>query len=94
MLTKTDAEKLVHAFVSSRLDYCNVGLSRFVVNRRLKKIVDLILLTSTNRQNTGSGAFHGRFTVVSLPHSGFYYFQEILDFLTDTELISVIWTMR
>ncbi len=31
------------------------------------------------------------FTVLSLPNSGFHYYLEILDFLTDTELISVIY---
>ncbi len=32
--------------------------------------------------------------VLPLPNSGFHYFLEILDFLPDTKLISVIWTMR
>ncbi len=34
------------------------------------------------------------FTVLALPNTVFHYFLEILDFLMDTELISVIWTMR
>ncbi len=37
-----------------------LGLSRFVTTSRFFTIVDLILLTSTNRQNTGSGTFPGR----------------------------------
>ncbi len=40
-----------------------IFISRFVDFSRLVdflQIVNLILLASTNRQNTGSGAFHGR----------------------------------
>ncbi len=33
---------------------------RAVAIRRFLQIIDFILLASTNRQNTGSGAFHGR----------------------------------
>ncbi len=35
-------------------------LSQFVDFSWLLKIVDFILFASINRQNTGSGAFHGR----------------------------------
>ncbi len=52
----------VFKFVSLK-DDGNVELSRFVDFSRLvdfEKSSDFILLASTNRQNTGSAAFHGR----------------------------------
>ncbi len=35
-----------------------VAIRPFLSTSQFKKIVDLILLLSTNRQNTGRGAFH------------------------------------
>ncbi len=37
-----------------------VAISRFLSTSRFWKNIDFILLASTNRQNTGSAAFHGR----------------------------------
>ncbi len=49
-LNRSDLEKAIHAFISSRLDYCNVGVSQSSLNRlQLVQNAAARLLTNTRK---------------------------------------------
>ncbi len=57
-LSHQTTSNFMELFLLQTAKLCNI--IRAVAIRQFRKIVNLILLTSTNRQNTGSGAFHRR----------------------------------